>query len=121
MIRQYLQEGNVECANRMLGHNFTLSSTVEEGNHIGRTIGFPTLNLKLCDNYVLPKFGVYKTICYLDNVPHIGLLPTDLSNTNYRLTIKNGIFELEECADGQTVTIVANNGSTISVEITDGE
>ena len=52
------------------------------------------------------------------NVPHIGLLPVELNNSYYRLTIKNGIFELNEYTVGQTVTIIANNGSEILTNIT---
>lgn len=81
MIRQYLQEGNVECANRMLGHNFTLSSTVEEGNHIGTTLGFPTINQSCTPSVLLPKFGVYQTSVELDGavytgITNIGIKPT---------------------------------------------
>ena len=43
------------------------------------------MNLQLTDNYVLPKFGVYKTISYIDNVPHVsitnvGVKPTIADN-----------------------------------------
>ena len=52
------------------------------------------------------------------NVPHVGLLPVDLNNAYYKLTIKDGIFELEEYTAGQTVTIIANDGSEIITSIT---
>ena len=72
-IDSLLLEGNVKEANNLLGHNYTVVGTIVSGTHIGTELGFPTLNLKLTDNYVLPKFGVYKTICYIDNVPHISI------------------------------------------------
>lgn len=81
-IGKLLLEGNVSKANDLLGHNFNIVGSIEHGNHIGTSIGYPTLNLKLSENYLLPKFGVYKTICYVDNVPHISI-----SNVGIRPTI----------------------------------
>ena len=72
-IGNLILEGNIGFANDLLGHNYSVVGTIVEGTHIGTQIGFPTLNLELTDNYVLPKFGVYKTICYVDNVPHVSI------------------------------------------------
>lgn len=72
-IGKYIQSGDIEKAKKLLGRNYQVQGTIVSGKQIGRTIGFPTINLKLSDNYVLPKFGVYKTICYLDNVPHVAI------------------------------------------------
>ena len=72
-IDKLLLEGNIKEANDLLGHNYSVVGTIVSGTHIGTEIGYPTLNLKLSDNYVLPKFGVYKTICYVDNVPHVSI------------------------------------------------
>lgn len=68
-----ISNGEIEKANDLLGHNYCVTGSLVSGKHIGTTLGFPTLNLKLSDNYILPKFGVYKTICYVDNVPHIAI------------------------------------------------
>lgn len=72
-IGKLIKDGNIKKANDLLGHNYNLVGTIVHGNHIGSSLGFPTINLKLSDNYLLPKFGVYKTICYLDNVPHVSI------------------------------------------------
>ena len=72
-IGKLLQEGNIIKANDLLGHNYNMVGSIVHGNHIGTTLGFPTINLKLSDNYLLPRFGVYKTICYVDNVPHVSI------------------------------------------------
>ena len=72
-IATLIKNGEIEKANDLLGHNYCVVGNIVSGNQIGSKIGFPTLNLKLSDNYVLPKFGVYKTICYVDNVPHISI------------------------------------------------
>ena len=80
-IKYLINGGIIKEANRLLGHNYLISGSVIHGLGIGRKIGFPTMNIKLSDNYVLPKFGVYKTIAYIDGVPHravtnVGVNPT---------------------------------------------
>ena len=84
-IEKLIEEGKIENANDLLGHNYCITGSLVSGKHIGTRIGFPTLNLKLSDNYVLPKYGVYKTICYVDNVPHIAI-----SNVGVKPTIGVG-------------------------------
>ena len=59
-IRKALQEGRVEDANEMLGYGYTLTGVVVAGNRMGRTIGFPTANLRLYEPLKLvPGRGVY--------------------------------------------------------------
>ena len=83
-IGNLISEGKINDANDLLGHNYSINGTIVEGQHIGTKIGFPTLNIKLSDNYLLPKFGVYKTICYIDNVPHISI-----TNVGIKPTVTN--------------------------------
>lgn len=80
-IKYLLSQGNIKEANRLLGHNFMISGSVIHGLGIGRKLGFPTMNIKLADSYVLPKFGVYKTVAYIDGIPrrsitNVGVKPT---------------------------------------------
>ena len=59
-IRKSLNEGDIETANNYLGYNFMISGEVVKGKAIGRTINYPTANLKLKENYkLIPKNGVY--------------------------------------------------------------
>ena len=83
-IDNLLLGGDIKKANDLLGHNYSVVGTIVEGRHIGTEIGFPTLNLQLSDNYILPRFGVYKTICYVDNVPHISI-----TNVGIKPTVSN--------------------------------
>ena len=108
-IDNLILEGKMKEANDLLGHNYSVTGTIVSGTHIGTEIGFPTLNLKLTDNYVLPKFGVYKTICYVDNVPHVsitnvGVKPTvsnkneagiEVHLKNFKGEIKGDVINLE--------------------------
>ena len=59
-IRNAIQDGNMTLANEYLGYNYILNGTVIKGKHLGRTIGFPTANLKIEEEYkLIPKNGVY--------------------------------------------------------------
>ena len=57
-IRALLQKGQVEEAARLLGRNYVLSGSVEEGFHRGAQLGFPTANLRV-GHELVPQVGVY--------------------------------------------------------------
>lgn len=59
VIRRLLKDRDVTRANRMLGHEHFLTSTVIHGKHLGRKIGIPTANLLLPDEVMPPAYGVY--------------------------------------------------------------
>ena len=54
-----LSSGNIKKANKFLGRNFTINSTVIEGQKLGRKLGFPTANLFYPDDVVKIPHGVY--------------------------------------------------------------
>jgi riboflavin kinase/FMN adenylyltransferase len=59
-IRKALTEGDMNLANEYLGYDYFLTGTVAKGKQLGRTIGFPTANLKIEEEYkLIPKNGVY--------------------------------------------------------------
>lgn len=80
-IRACIKDGEIEKANEMLGYNFTFESEVINGDHRGRTIGFPTINQCLPEGLIVPKFGVYESRVFVDEVEYkaftnIGIRPT---------------------------------------------
>ncbi|MBE6957823.1 MAG: bifunctional riboflavin kinase/FAD synthetase [Ruminococcaceae bacterium] len=80
-IRELLEKGDVENANRLLGHPHILTETVVSGQKLGRTIGIPTANLHLRSELVTPAFGVYACIAVVEGhryvaVTNIGTRPT---------------------------------------------
>ncbi|MDJ0682399.1 MAG: bifunctional riboflavin kinase/FAD synthetase [Xenococcaceae cyanobacterium MO_167.B52] len=81
LIRQALAEGNLTEANKMLGRSYCLIGKVVQGKQLGKTIGFPTANLQLPPDKLLPCHGVYAVKVGLDNsyikgVMNIGDRPT---------------------------------------------
>lgn len=84
IIRRLLSTGKIEEANRLLGYNYSLTGQVVQGKHIGRTIGFPTANLSVADEKLIPADGVYSATAVFDNTKHqalvnIGFNPTTKS------------------------------------------
>ena len=66
LIRQALQKGQIDRANQMLGRNYSLIGVVVRGKQLGRTIGFPTANLKLPESKLIPSEGVYSVRASID-------------------------------------------------------
>ena len=65
----------------MLGHNFCISGVVSKGKRLGTQIGFPTANVFLRENTILPKNAVYKTMTIIDgerfpSITNVGVNPT---------------------------------------------
>lgn len=81
-IRTLIQNGRIEEANRYLGHPHMLSDTVRSGYHLGTKMGTPTINMKLPEGVLAPKFGVYTTKVFLEDgsehisVTNVGVRPT---------------------------------------------
>lgn len=73
-IKEYIEEGEVKKAWKFLGHPYEISGYVIKGFHNGHKIGFPTLNISLKDNYVLPLNGVYFGLCYCLGIPYKALI-----------------------------------------------
>lgn len=80
-IRQLLELGEIELANKFLGHPHILTGTVVPGKQLGRTIGIPTANLLLPEGILCPRHGVYACKALFDDreymaVTNIGTRPT---------------------------------------------
>lgn len=81
-IRHALLEGDMALANEYLGYNYFLTGSIVKGKQLGRTIGFPTANLKIDKNYkLIPQNGVYIVKSIIDEqivfgMMNIGFNPT---------------------------------------------
>jgi riboflavin kinase/FMN adenylyltransferase len=74
-IRKALINGEITLANKFLGYNFFFSGNVVHGNNIGKTISFPTANIKIDAPYKLvPKNGVYIVKTTIDNQITYGMM-----------------------------------------------
>ncbi|MBG15800.1 MAG: riboflavin biosynthesis protein RibF [Crocinitomicaceae bacterium] len=74
-IRNAIYDGDIQKTNNYLGHRFTLSGTVREGEKIGRTIGFPTANIDISDfDKIKPSEGVYAVKVNANNSTYNGMM-----------------------------------------------
>ena len=74
-IRTALKEGAIKEANQFLGYPFMLNGSVVKGKGLGKTIQFPTANLKIEESYkLIPKKGVYLVHALIENELVYGML-----------------------------------------------
>ena len=89
-IRNALLEGNITYANEALGYLYRITGNVIHGDGIGKTLGFPTINLDVPESKLLPKDGVYGVQLRLNKQKYFGLL-----NIGYRPTINSSQHRVE--------------------------
>ena len=80
-IRRQIESGDMATAVRFLGHGHTLTGTVVHGRKLGHRLGFPTANIELPENVIVPKHGVYACLAYVGEerylaVCNVGNRPT---------------------------------------------
>lgn len=92
-IRAQLSAGDIEAANALLGYTYFAMGVVEAGKRLGRTLGFPTLNVRWAPE-LQPRFGVYavqvsgaKSGAALPGVANYGLRPTVETAAEPRLEV----------------------------------
>lgn len=81
LIRQMISAGKMEELITFLGHPYTLSGTVIHGDGRGRHLGFPTANVSLGEDYLIPPYGVYAVNIRVQDakypaIANIGVRPT---------------------------------------------
>lgn len=87
-IRRLLTEGNVRDAAKLLNHPYVLTGIVESGHQVGRTLGFPTANLNIAENKLIPAIGVYAVMTELGaGIMNIGRRPTLNNGTNLSIEV----------------------------------
>lgn len=83
-IRKLLLEGDVEKANILLGHPYSVTGKVVRGKQLGRTLGLPTVNQFFSDELLIPKNGIYASSCTIDGITYRAV-----SNVGLRPTVEN--------------------------------
>ncbi|MGL5437735.1 MAG: bifunctional riboflavin kinase/FAD synthetase [Lachnospiraceae bacterium] len=107
-IREELDKGNIEKANKLLGEPYSIHGTVIHGNHIGSSLGFPTANIIPPSDKHLPPFGVYVSTVRLNGqsyggVSNIGRKPT--IHGDNPIGIETYIMDMEADLYGKEITI----------------
>jgi riboflavin kinase/FMN adenylyltransferase len=108
LIRNEIIEGHMETANTMLGKPYTLIGEVQHGRKIGRTLGFPTVNLIPPAHKLLPPKGVYASITTINGLKYPGI-----TNIGYNPTVgmtpeprvETYIFDFDEDLYGASIEV----------------
>jgi len=99
-IRQLIQDGDVLKAAVLLGRQYALEGIVSAGAQRGESLGWPTANLRLPSDRVIPPDGVYATVTMVDcrrydSIGYIGTRPTfDAGERLLEVNILDGAHEL---------------------------
>ena len=106
-IRKSLEDGDVLDASKMLSLPYALSGEVVHGKKLGRTIGFPTANLKYNQKFILPKVGVYYTNIKVNNKIYKGITSVGNNPTvdGENLTIETYILDFNKDIYGEKIDI----------------
>ena len=108
-IRQALSEGKIKEANQMLGYHYPLTGKVIHGKKLGRTIGYPTANIEVPVNKLLPKNGAYIVEVFVDQQFYKGMLsigtnPT-IDDKNQSLHTEVYILDFDQDIYGKEITV----------------
>jgi riboflavin kinase/FMN adenylyltransferase len=107
-IRNSIKEGDIRLTNSYLGYEFSFFGKVVRGNSIGKTLGFPTANIKIgCDLKLIPKNGVYLIYTTINKkiifgMMNIGIKPTTNKNTK---SIEVNLFDFNQDLYDKNITI----------------
>lgn len=107
-IRNALTEGKMDLANDYLGYNYFLTGIISKGKQLGRTIGFPTANLIIEENYkLIPKNGVYVVKSIINQKTVYGMMNIGYNPTvaGENLSIEIHYFNFNEDLYNQNISV----------------
>ncbi|MEG0176281.1 bifunctional riboflavin kinase/FAD synthetase [Anaerorhabdus sp.] len=107
-ITEYLENGEIEHANRLLGYTYEIIGDVIHGHKRGREIGFPTANIDVIDELIVPRVGVYAGWTIIDGVKYksminVGHNPT--FNYSQKCSVESNIFDFNNEIYGKQVKL----------------
>lgn len=107
-VRESLQSGDVVLAQKLLGYAYGMEGVVEHGKQLGRTLGFPTMNVAWDERKIAPAFGVYACEIEMEGalyhgIGNVGIKPTVAEEP--RLLTEVFVFGFEGNAYGKYIKI----------------
>ncbi|WJS95572.1 bifunctional riboflavin kinase/FAD synthetase [Flavobacterium johnsoniae] len=107
-IRKALIEGNMALANEYLGYDYFLNGTIVKGKQLGRTIGFPTANIHIEEDYkLIPKIGVYVVRAIVNEETVFGMMNIGFNPTvnGDKQTIEVHLFDFDKNIYDQNIEV----------------
>lgn len=108
VIRRLVEEGNLPVAQQFLGMPYLVAGTVRHGNRIGRTLGFPTVNIQPPERKLMPPNGVYYSqVQFRGNrygaISNVGCKPT--VTDEQIMGVESYLYDFGEEIYGQAVEV----------------
>lgn len=108
-VREEIALGNIAMGNELLGYSYYIWGKVVHGNHLGRKIGIPTVNLIPPEDKLLPRNGVYITEVEVDGkmyngVTNVGVKPT--IEGEYKVGVETHILDFKKNIYGEYVRVI---------------
>jgi riboflavin kinase/FMN adenylyltransferase len=94
-IRKLLQVGDVHQAHRMLGRNYRMKGKVVRGQQMGTRLGYPTANLSLGEDILVPACGIYIVRVRIGDQPEARIPYGGVANVGTRPTLDDGALAVE--------------------------
>ena len=113
LIREKLSDGDMDSTQMYLGRPYSIKGTVESGKKLGRTLGYPTVNISLDADKILPRYGVYSSVVRIFDgnewhnhrgITNIGKRPSIDDGDN--ATVESFIYDFNDDIYGFDVIIV---------------
>ncbi|HBC46499.1 MAG TPA: riboflavin biosynthesis protein RibF [candidate division Zixibacteria bacterium] len=107
IIRELLKTGEFELAKRALGYNYFLTGKIVKGHGIGKSLGYPTVNLAVPPGKLLPKEGVYSAIARFEDGAYMGMIyiGARLTFNDLALSVEMNLFEFTGHIDSDHATV----------------
>lgn len=107
-IRELVSNGDMENASMLIGVPYAIHGTIVRGNQIGRTIGFPTINIEVSKDKLMPPFGVYFAEIsingkHYNGITNVGTKPTITSEKT--VFAETNILDFDEDVYGENATV----------------
>ncbi|MCM3739003.1 riboflavin biosynthesis protein RibF [Oceanobacillus luteolus] len=108
-IRELLKQGNVETVNKLLKRPLKYTSVVIRGAQRGRDLGYPTANLRIVEDALLPKIGIYAVRVIYKNAVYEGMASIGTNPTfkedQGNLSVEVNIFDYNNDLYGEELQI----------------
>ncbi|NLW15084.1 MAG: riboflavin biosynthesis protein RibF [Erysipelothrix sp.] len=105
-VTQTILNGNLEKTSELLGRDYRISGIVIDGAKQGTEIGFPTANLDIYDEFVLPKVGVYAGYTYVNDIKYMSIINIGYNptfNTKETVSVETHILDFNRMIYGEVI------------------
>ena len=111
-VRNAVSDGDMDLTERLLGTKYSISGIVEHGNHLGHTIGVPTVNILPPSMKLLPPYGVYSSTVKIGKnefkgMTNVGRKPT--VSDKEKVGVETYIYDFDRDVYGEYIEVVLHS------------